>query len=139
MAKKKSFWEKYALKQLSIQDQSLNEDELYILSEDELRALKKIRINTYIKAGLAGALGIFLLYIPFNLFGESLFPKRTFCIPWVEMDVELEIEFLVYSLVLVLIEIYYLTYVNIKAVSSIAKACGCPNNADPYLEDNVTP
>lgn len=137
MAKKKSFWERYALKQLSIQEQSLNEDKLYILSEDQLKALKKIRINTYIKAGLAGALGIFLLYIPYNLFGESLFPKRSFFIPWIEMDVELEIEFLVYSLVLVLVEIYYLTYVNIKAVSAIAKACGCPNNSDPYLEDNV--
>lgn len=137
MAKKKSFWERYALKQLSIQEQSTHEDDLYILSEKELEELKKIRTSTYIKAGIAGVLGVVLLYVPYHIFGESIFPKRTFFIPYIEMDLELEIEFLIYSLVLVLIEIYYLTYVNIKAVSAIAKACGCPNNSDPYLEDNL--
>lgn len=137
MAKKKSFWERYALKQLSVQEQTVLEDELYILSTKELTALKKIRINTFIKAGLAGVLGVALLYIPYHVFGESLFPKRTFFIPWIELDIELEIEFLVYSLVLVLVEIYYLTYVNIHAVSAIAKACGCPSKSDPYLKENV--
>ncbi len=122
---------------LTIQVQSSNKNELYILSEDELLVLEKIRINTYIRAGLAGALGIILLYAPYNLFGESLFPKRTFFIPYIEMNVELEIEFWTYSLLLVLAEIYYLTFLNIKAVSAIAKTCGYPNDSDPYLQNNL--
>lgn len=137
MSKKKSFWEKYALKQLEIQDQTSLEDELYILSERELNDLKKIRIRTYIKAGIAGVLGVVFLYLPYHFFGELLFPKRLITLPYVEIDLELEVEFLIYSLILVIIEIYYLTYINIHAVSAIAKACGCPNNSDPYLEENV--
>lgn len=50
---------------------------------------------------------------------------------------ELELSFLIYSVVLVLVEIWYLTYINIKAVSSISHLCGHPNPLDENYENNL--
>lgn len=135
--KRKSFWERYAHKQLSVNNRAQSVDELYVLSEAEKLALRKIRINTYLKAGIAGALGVVVLYVPYHVFGEVLFPKRDVWIPFYEATIKLEIEFLVYSIVLVFIEIWYLTYVNIHAVNAIAKACGYPNPKNKNFEENL--
>lgn len=137
MSKRKSFWERFALTQLSGEVSEQNGEQLFMLSKTEILALQKIRKNTYLKVGLAGALGVILLYTPYHLFGESLFPVRAIWIPVYENSIDLEIEFLIYSVVLVFIEIWFLTYVNIKAVSAIARACGSPNNTDPNYEENV--
>ncbi|PHR34265.1 MAG: hypothetical protein COA38_03970 [Fluviicola sp.] len=135
--KKRSFWERYAYKQLSNTIRTQEADDLFILSVEEKEKLRKIRNSTYLKAGLAGALGIFLLYIPYNIFGETLFPKRDVWIPIYGNYIQLEIEFLIYSVVLVFIEIWYLTFVNIKAVDGIAKACGCLNPENSNFEEEV--
>jgi len=137
MSKKKSFWEKYALRKIELQEELSNDNSLHILDESERNNLKIIRINTYLKAGITGALGIVLLYVPYHLFGEILFPKRMVNLPFFENPIELEIEFLIFSLVMVFLEIWYLTYVNINAVASIAKACGFPKKCDRDVEDNV--
>ncbi len=135
--KKRSFWERYAYGQLSKNTRTQQSDDLFILSAEEKEALRKIRNATYLKAGLAGALGIILLYVPYHLFGETLFPKRDIWIPFYENYIELEIEFLIFSIVLVFIEIWYLTFVNIKAVDRIAKACGCLNPIDTNFEEDL--
>ena len=137
MSKKKSFWVKLAHKRLSSGNNFQDNEELYTLSKDEISQLKKIRLNTYLKAGIAGFLGIALLYIPYHLWGEALFPKRTFNLPFIANPVELEIEFLIYSLVLVFLEIWYLTYINISAVDQISKTCGSPNPNDPFYENHI--
>ncbi|TNE54688.1 MAG: hypothetical protein EP338_06005 [Bacteroidetes bacterium] len=133
--RKRSFWERYALKQLSSETNS-QEEQLAVLDEKEIAELQRIQWQTYLKAGLAGALGVILLYLPYHIFGESLFPKRSFQVPYFGQKIELEIEFLVFSVILVFIEIWYLTYVNIKSVTAIAKACGCPSQSDPRKEEN---
>ncbi|MFK7787032.1 MAG: hypothetical protein AB8B56_18065 [Crocinitomicaceae bacterium] len=135
--KKRSFWERYAYKQLSKNVRSQEDDDLYVLSPTEKAALRKIRISTYLKAGLAGALGIVLLYVPYHIFEETLFPKRDIWIPIYENYMSLEIEFLIYSIVLVFIEIWYLTFLNIQAVDKITKACGCLNPSDTDFETDV--
>jgi len=56
-------------------------NELFLLSEEELLGLKKIRNSTYLKAGLAGVLGVALLFIPYHVFGEILFPVSRIWIP----------------------------------------------------------
>ncbi|MFT5777258.1 MAG: hypothetical protein ACI837_000189 [Crocinitomicaceae bacterium] len=137
MAKKKSFWERFALSQLSGNVKSSNEDQLFILTNSELAALQKIRMNTYLKVGIAGAFGVVLLYLPYHLFGETLFPKRDVWIPFYENYIELEIEFIIYSIVLVFTEIWFLTYTNIKAVSAIATACGTVGENDPNYNENM--
>jgi hypothetical protein len=130
--KRRSFWERYAYRQLSKNVRTQQDDDLYVLTPEEKEALRKIRLSTYIKAGLAGALGIVLLYVPYHIFEETLFPKRDIWIPIYDDYLSLEIEFLIYSVVLVFIEIWYLTFLNIQAVDKITKACGCldPNDAD---------
>ena len=130
--KRRSFWERYAYRQLSKNIRTQKDDELSVLTPKEKEALRKIRLSTYIKAGLAGALGIVFLYVPYHIFEETLFPKRDIWIPIYNDYLSLEIEFLIYSVVLVFIEIWYLTFLNIQAVDKITKACGC---LDPYAKD----
>lgn len=135
--KKKSFWERYAHKRLTTALAQYGDDKLFKLSNEERAALKKIRSSTYFKAGMAGLLGIALLYLPYHLFGETLFPKRSMWIPFLNQNIEVEIEFLVYSLVLVFLEIWYLTLVNIHAVDAISRACGAPQMEQKEFERHV--
>ena len=135
--KKPGFWERFAKRELSKVGEVQSGDELFLLSEEEIQGLKKIRNNTYLKAGLAGALGVILLYVPYHIFGETLFPKNHIWIPVYGDYLDVEIAFLVYSLVLVLLEIWYLTYVNVRAVSEIAHVCGHPNPNEADFEKNI--
>lgn len=137
---KKGFWTKLAEKEITKSHKIQEENDLFLLSQDELTAVKKIKWGTYLKAGIAGALGVIILYAPYHLFGNSLFPSRTFILPENPIynePLELEIEFLIYSVVLVFIEIWYLTYINIKAVSAIAHVCGHPNPSDSNYSHNL--
>jgi hypothetical protein len=134
---KKSYFERYAYRELTRNKGDQAGEELFLLSEKEIAALKKIRVNTYLKAITAGSLGVILLYVPYHLWGDILFPVTMVSIPYIADPVALEIEFLVYSVVLVVVEIIYLTRLNIKSVSAIARACGCPSKHDHNFEDNV--
>ncbi|OIQ37666.1 MAG: hypothetical protein BM555_00290 [Crocinitomix sp. MedPE-SWsnd] len=136
--KKKGFWEKFAHKELSRTHEVQEGSELFLLSEAEIAALKKIRKRTFWRAGLAGALGVILLYAPYHIFGSALFPMNHVWIPFYDDYIDIEIGFLVYSLVLVLLEIWFLTFTNIKAVAHIAKACGHPNPNDRNFENNIS-
>ena len=135
--KKPGFWAKYAFKEISRIQNDGPENELFLLSEEEVQALRKIRKSTFWKVGIAGAMGVILLYAPYHIFGEALFPATDVWIPFYEEYVPIEIGFLIYSLVLVVAEIYYLTFVNIKAVASISHACGYPNTKDTNYENNI--
>jgi hypothetical protein len=135
--KKLSFWEKFATKELSRVSAAQSGNELFLLTDEELESLRKIRRNTYWKVGLSGVLGVVLLYGPYHLFGASLFPETQVWIPIYKEYIPLEIGFLIYSLVLVLVEIWFLTYTNIRAVAKIAHACGHPNPNDPNFENNI--
>ncbi|MCB9223663.1 MAG: hypothetical protein H6582_05735 [Crocinitomicaceae bacterium] len=135
--KKKGFWTKYAEQQIKKNRQIQVDAELFLLSEKEIQILRSIRIKTFVKAGIAGTLGVLLLYVPYHLFGEALFPMNHIWIPGYEEYVDLEVLFLIYSTVLVFIEIWYLTFINVKAVSSIADVCGHPNPIDENYDHNV--
>lgn len=136
-ATKRSRLEKYAHKKLTNRLGNQDGDELYQLSPEEIEQLNKIRTRTYLKAGTAGALGIILLYVPYHLWKDFLFPTSLVKLPFIENPVELEVEFLIYSVFLVILEIVYLTVVNINVVSQIAHACGCPNPHDKHYENSV--
>ena len=134
---KRSRLEKYARKKLTSQFGVQFCEDLHQLSTAEITELKKIRRRTYLKAGIAGALGIILLYVPYHLWKDFLFPTSLVKLPFFEVSIELEIEFLIYSVILVVVEIAYLTIVNVNVVSQIAHACGCPNPNDPHYESSV--
>lgn len=135
--KKRSFWERYALKKLTVRENAQDDEDLYQLTDQEIQLLKSIRLNTYIKAGLAGILGVVLLYIPYYIWKETLFPERMFNILFINQPISLEIEFLIFSLILVILEIWYLTYINIQAVDQISKVCGSPNPNDPDFHKHI--
>lgn len=62
--KKPGFWERFATRELSRITATQPENELFLLSDEEIKSLKKIRNSTYWKVGLAGVLGVVLLYGP---------------------------------------------------------------------------
>lgn len=136
-APKKSYFERYAYRELTRNKSDQSGEELFLLTEKEIQALRKIKNHTYFKAALVGSLGVILLYVPYHLFGENLFPVTMVDLPLFTDPVAVEIEFLIYSIVLVVAEIWYLTVLNIRAVASIASACGCPSDKDPNFESNV--
>lgn len=138
--KKKGFWAKLAEREIKKINDFQDDHELFILNQEEVQTLKEIRTRTFIKAAIAGALGVIVLYMPYHWFGQTLFPTRTILLPSNPIyngTVDLEIEFIAYSIVLVMIEIWYLTYINIKAVSGIAQVCGHPNPTDENYDHNL--
>lgn len=136
-APKKTYFERYAYRELTRNKSDQSGEELFLLTEKEIERLKKIKNQTYFKAALAGCLGVILLYVPYHLFGARLFPVTLIELPFLADPVPVEIEFLIYSIVLVVFEIWYLTVLNIKTVAAIAGACGCPGEKDPNFESNV--
>lgn len=135
MSKKKGFWEKLAYKELAKNEVS-DQDELYLLDTEEVKRLKRIKRNTLWKAGMAGAIGVIVLYIPYYIWPEW-FPVRQVSLPFLDNPIELEVDFLIYSFVLVFIEIWYLTYINIQSIRDIARACGFPNVNDENYQNNL--
>ncbi len=109
----------------------------HVLTEEESDRLKKIQFWSMFRAALAGALGVVALYVPHYLYGEALFPITEIALPFLDEPLEVEVTFLLYSLVLVVIEIAYLTYNNIHTVKNIAHACNYPLPEDPFFETNV--
>lgn len=135
----KGFWEKLAYQHISQHKPAAQaNDQLFLLSNSELAKLHTITKTTYIKAGCIGALGVILLYLPYHLFGTKLFPMIDVWIPVYGQYVPLEVTFLIYSAVLVLLEIWYLTYINIKAVADIAQACGHPDPSGDTYQDHLS-
>lgn len=135
--KRQGFWEKIAHSNIGRAVAFQDADELFVLTEKEAAQLSRIEKSTFIKAGLAGALGVILLYVPYYVYGDSLFPLWEFTVPYLNREISVRPHFLGYSAVLVILEIWYLTYMNIKAVSAISHACGHPNPTDKYYKENL--
>lgn len=133
--KKKGFWEKLAYRELAKNEIS-DQEELFLLDENEIQKLQKIKKSTLWKAGLAGAIGVIVLYLPYYIWPEW-FPTREVSIPFLDYSLPLEVDFLIYSFVLVFLEIWYLTYINIQSIRDIAKACGFPNVNDDNYQNNL--
>ena len=135
--RRQGFWEKIARSNISRAVAFQDADELFVLTDIEAAKLSTIQKQTFIRAGLAGTLGVVLLYVPFHVFGESLFPIQELVLPYLNREIGIRPHFLVYSGLLVLLEIWYLTYMNINAVSAISRICGHPNPADRYYQENL--
>ncbi len=135
--KRQGFWEKIAHSNITQATVFQDADELFVLTDIEAAKLSRIQNQTFLRAGLAGTFGVILLYVPFHQFGESLFPMQDFVVPYLNREISISPYFLTYSALLVVLEIWYLTYVNIKAVSAISRVCGHPNPADRYYQENL--
>lgn len=100
------------------------DDELYLLNEDEIAAIKKREHIAIIISAIIGALGVILLYVPYYVFPQWFQPipvtlfGRTFEVP---------VTYILYSVLLVAIEILLLTFLNIWCAHEIAVATGFLN------------
>jgi hypothetical protein len=130
--------EKYLYRKIVERQESITTDDReHVLTEEESNRLKKIQSRAMFRAALAGTLGILLLYVPYHLWQRTLFPTTNVWFPLYNDYIEVGIIFLLYSLVLVVIEIAYLTYNNIQSVKDIAHACNYPMPEDPFFEINM--
>lgn len=111
------------------------QDEYHILNENEVQAIRRIRNWALAWSAGLGILGVVVLYLPFY-FMRSIFPDTAMHLPFLG-HMKLPIIFTVYSTILVVVELYYLTIINLKAVHKMAKVCGFPNTNDPDYEKHL--
>jgi hypothetical protein len=100
------------------------DNQLFLLTEEEIKIIRTKEKIAIWSAAFFGAMGVVLLYVPQYAF-PHLFPdtnislfSKTFAVPVV---------MLVYSVVLVIIEIMLLTFLNIWCAHEIAVATGFLN------------
>ena len=98
-----------------------NNNELFILNEQEIKVIRSKERIAIVLAAFFGVMGVLLLYVPQYVFPQ-FFPsyplhifKFFFSVPWVTI---------IYSTILVLIEIMLLTLLNIWCAHEVAVATG---------------
>ena len=103
------------------------DSELFLLNDDEIKTIKRNERLAIWTAAFFGMMGVILLYTP-QLEWPQLFPsytiiafERPFAIPFVMM---------VYSFILVMIEITLLTFLNIWCAHEVAVATGFLTHAN---------
>jgi len=103
------------------------DSELFLLNEEEIKTIKRNERFAIWAAAFFGTMGVILLYVP-QLARPQLFPSytivafnRPFAIPIVMM---------LYSFVLVMIEITLLTFLNIWCAHEVAVATGFLTHAN---------
>jgi hypothetical protein len=136
MAKKRSKLENFAYKSITKSDYQNRDGEIHILSEEEQKDLARIRVHSLTYAAIAGAIGVVVCYVPYHLWPE-LFPDIWWKVPILDEYHLIPVVFLVFSLVLVLLEIAFLTYNNVRTVKEVSHACGYPNPIDKEYEEKV--
>ncbi|MCB0478242.1 MAG: hypothetical protein KDC84_08770 [Crocinitomicaceae bacterium] len=134
--KKRSKIEKYAFESISSKEYQNRDGEIHILSPEEQKDLKRIRLVSLSLAALAGAVGVVACYVPYHTWPEY-FPDHMIQIPIWDEPHPVPVVFLVFSLILVIIEIAFLTYNNIRTVREVSHACGYPSPTDKEFEQRV--
>lgn len=136
MTKKRSKLEQLAFKSIANSSYANRDGQIHILSEEEQNDLRKIRLNAVLNAAIAGALGVIICYVPYHLWPE-LFPDVWLKIPFFDGYQTVPVLFLIFSLLLVVLEIAFLTSNNIKTVRKVSHACGYPDPTDKEYDAKV--
>ncbi len=108
------------------------DSQLFILNEEEIRIIKRNEKVAVWTAAFFGAMGVILLYLPQYVF-PHLFPITTFHLFGKTFDVP--VVMLLYSVLLVIIEIMLLTFLNIWCTHEVAVATGFLNYKNKYEKD----
>jgi hypothetical protein len=127
--------EKFAKKQFeAISYNAEHSDEAYILNEQELLAIKKIKRKAIFWAAMLGVLGVVFLVAP-----QFLFPKwfKESELVLFGTSVSLPLVAWLYAAILVVIEIIALQILNVQAVKQIAKVCNFPNKHSAKYKEHV--
>lgn len=108
------------------------EDEFHIINENERKAIRVISTKAMLLAGLYGASGVALFYIP-QYVNPVFFAQFVTNIKLAGFEFQMNFFTLSYSLFLIVLEIFLLTRLNIWAVASTANACGFPDKRDMHF------
>tara|TARA_B110000285_G_scaffold191467_1_gene219281 strand:- start:73 stop:1188 length:1116 start_codon:yes stop_codon:yes gene_type:complete len=133
-SKNKNRLERFVYNKLTSANSYINPERHNILTVEE--HLKQIKRNTFLKASLTGALAIIFLYLPYYIYPEW-FPDTQVWVPLMEKYYAVPLLFLIYSLVLVILEVALLTLYNIAAIKNISQTYGYPNPKDKHYESDV--
>jgi hypothetical protein len=109
-----------------------NDHQLFLLSDEEIKAIRRKERFAAWCAAFFGAMGVLLLYVPQYLLPQW-FPLTKICLAGKCFDVP--VVMLVYSVVLVVIEIMLLTFLNIWCAHEIAVATGFVDRQSKRTEE----
>ncbi len=115
---------------------SRDANSLHLLSDEEVKTIKKAVIYTLFWAAIFGMLGVLLLYLPLYYFPEYFY-EYTLTSPFSEEVYKIPVVNIIYGFMLVYIEIYALMAINIRAVFKIAEVCGFPDKDDPDYDQHI--
>jgi hypothetical protein len=116
-------------------------DEFHILNTDEQALIKRVKLRAMFHAGMYGAIAVLLYYVPILIWGKW-FDEFVWHVelPLVAFDFNYLKQ--IYSLLIVFVELFLLTRINIWVVAEVANACGFPDrrdaNYDLHLEQLFT-
>lgn len=122
---------------LSLQvEKPFPEDEYHILNANELAKMKRVKQKALLHAGLYGAIAVLTYYLPLYLFPDFF---AGFLQKFQLFGFDLEFNFLTFgfNILLVLLEVFFLTRINIWAVAEVANASGFPDRRDAEFEQHV--
>lgn len=116
-------------------DKPFPEDAHHILNEQELAWMARVRRTAMLTAGAYGAFFVLVYYIPIYIWPEWW---KTLVLPW-ELPLLGKFNWgkQVWSIILVLMELFFLTRLNIWSVADTANACGFPDRRDPNYDHHV--
>lgn len=109
------------------------EDDFHIINENERAAIFQVKKLAIISAALTGAFAVAIYYVPLYLFPD-FFNQFNQIIPLFGFEIPVNFVTLSFSLILIFLEIFILTRINIRAVAETANACGFPDKRDPNYE-----
>jgi hypothetical protein len=95
--------------------------ELYLLNDEEIKAIRRNENIAVWIAAFLGAMGVVLLYVPQYVF-PGLFPNTAIALGG--QTYQVPIIMLIYTVVLVVIELILLTFLNIWCTHEVAVATG---------------
>ncbi|QMW02838.1 LBF_2804 family protein [Spirosoma foliorum] len=109
-------------------------DEPYVLNAVESRVIRRIKLITLTIAALLGIVGVLLFYWPQNTWPE-LFSTTT--VSFLGSTYELPLITILYSLLLVYLEVNLLLAINLWGVKSIMEICQFPRAHDAQYERHL--
>lgn len=116
-------------------DKPFPEDAHHILNEREAAAIRQIRLKAMLEAGIIGAVAVAIYYVPLKIWPDYW---DSLTLPW-ELPLIGKFNWgkQVWSLLLVFIELFLLTRLNIWSVAQTANACGFPDRRDPNYDHHL--
>ncbi|MBX7095497.1 MAG: hypothetical protein K1X56_12320 [Flavobacteriales bacterium] len=106
------------------------------LTKQQLKSVRSVKLQALSLSAIAGMLGVILLYLPPHWFPE-FFTLWTFPLNLWGSTFEIPLFSTLYGLVLAVAEIYFLVFINIRAVHRLAIVCGFPPKEDPEYDMHI--